>query len=93
MFDEQIDVTDVPTEARIVKVSSVDGEAPIQGAVFRIWNDAGDFDETLTTDEDGIIALKYLKRGSYHMREVAAADGYVVDDVDDEGTPESATSR
>lgn len=84
-FDEQIDVTDAPTELQIVKVSSIDGETPIEGATFRIWNDSGDFDETLTTDAGGIIALKYLKHGRYHMQEVAAADGYVVDDVDDEG--------
>lgn len=82
VFDERIDVTDVPTEMRIVKMSSVDGEAPIQGAVFRIWNGAGDFDETLTTDADGVIALEYLKHGSYHMQEAKAADGYVVNDVD-----------
>lgn len=85
VFDERIDVTDVPTEVRIVKVSSIDGEAPIRGAVFRVWNDAGDFDETLTTDADGVIALEYLKHGSYHMQEAKAADGYVVNDVDDEG--------
>lgn len=78
-------MTDAPTELQIVKVSSIDGETPIEGATFRIWNDAGDFDETLTTDAGGIIALKYLKHGSYHMQEVAAADGYVIDDVDDEG--------
>lgn len=84
-FDEQIDVTDAPTELQIVKVSSIDGETPIEGATFRIWNDSGDFDETLTTDAGGIIALKYLKHGRYHMQEVAAADGYVVDDVDDGG--------
>ena len=85
VFDERIDVADAPTEVQIVKVSSIDGEAPIQGAVFRIWNDAGDLDETLTTDADGIITLKYLKNGSYHMQEAKAADGYVINDVDDEG--------
>lgn len=58
---------------------------PIEGAIFRVWNDAGEFDETLTTDAGGIIVLKYLKHGSYHMQEVAAADGYVIDDVDGEG--------
>lgn len=85
VFDEQLDVVDVPTEVRIVKVSTADGETPIQGAVFRIWNDAGDFDETLATDSEGVIALKYLKHGSYHMQEAKAADGYVVNDVDESG--------
>ena len=85
VFDKQIDVADAPTELQIVKVSSIDGEAPIEGATFRIWSDSGDFDETLATDADGTIALKYLKHGSYHMQEVAAADGYVIADIDDEG--------
>ena len=85
VFDEQIDVVDAPTEAQIVKVSSINNETSIEGAIFRVWNDAGEFDETLTTDAGGIIVLKYLKHGSYHMQEVAAADGYVIDDVDGEG--------
>ena len=85
VFDEQIDMVDAPTELQVVKVSSIDGETPIEGATFLIWSDSGDFDETLTTDAGGIIALKYLKHGSYHMQEVAAADGYVIEDVDDEG--------
>ena len=85
VFDERIDVADAPTELRLVKVDSLDGETPIEGAVFRIWNDAGDFDETLTTDESGVIDLKYLKHGSYHLQEVAAAEGYVISDVDEDG--------
>ena len=85
VFDERIDVADAPTELRLAKVDSLDGETPIEGAVFRIWNDAGDFDETLTTDESGVIDLKYLKHGSYHLQEVAAAEGYVISDVDEDG--------
>ena len=85
VFDEQIDVTDAPTELRLAKVDSLDGESPIEGAVFRVWSDAGDFDQTLKTDESGVIDLKYLKHGSYHLQEVAAAEGYVISDVDEDG--------
>lgn len=85
VFDEALSLTDAPTELRLVKVDSLDGETPIEGAVFRIWNDAGDFDQTLETDENGVIDLKYLKHGSYHLQEVAAAKGYVINDVDEDG--------
>ena len=74
-----------PDRVAPVKVDSLDGETPIEGAVFRIWTTRGDFDETLTTDESGVIDLKYLKHGSYHLQEVAAAEGYVISDVDEDG--------
>ena len=85
IFDELLNVTDAPTELRLVKIDSLDGKTPIEGALFRIWNDAGDFDETLATDTGGVIDLKYLKHGSYHLQEVAAAEGYVISDVDEGG--------
>ena len=57
------------------------------GATFRVWNDEGTFDEELVSDEEGNISVKYIKHGSYHVQETAAPEGYVVYDVDEEGTP------
>ena len=55
----------------------------LAGATFRIWNDntAIDtkFDQALTTDGTGTIALSDLAAGSWHYQETAAPDGYEVD--------------
>ena len=41
----------------------------------------------MTTDDNGIISLAYAKRGSYHIQEVEAPEGYAIVDFDDEGNP------
>lgn len=87
VFVQEEAVTDTPTEVRLHKVSATDSEVPVAGATFRVWNDEGDFDEEYTTDESGDISIKYVKHGSYHVQETAAPEGYVIYDVDDEGTP------
>lgn len=85
VFDVVLDVEDVPTQIGIHKVDALNEEVPVAGAVFRIWNDAGTFDEELTTDAEGMITLSHVKHGSYHVQEIAAPEGYVVYDVDEEG--------
>lgn len=80
-------VTDTPTEIKLHKVDATDSEVPVAGATFRIWNDEGTFDEEYVTDKDGDISVKYIKHGDYHVQETAAPDGYIIYDVDDNGTP------
>ena len=87
VYDHEEAVTDEPTTPSIKKVDALDPETHIAGAVFRIWNDEGTFDEEMTTDENGIISLAYAKHGSYHIQEVEAPDGYAIVDLDEEGNP------
>jgi hypothetical protein len=76
---------DDPTEIEINKVDEFDNEITLEGATFRIWNDEGTLDEEFATNTDGVIDLKYIQHGSYHMQEVAAPDGYAITDLDTEG--------
>ena len=87
VFEHEEPVADTPTEIKLHKVDATDPETPVAGATFRVWNDEGTFDEELASDEEGNISVKYIKHGSYHVQETAAPDGYVVYDVDEEGTP------
>ena len=87
VYDHEEAVINEPTDPEIKKVDALDPETPVAGAVFRIWNDEGTFDEEMTTDENGTISLAYAKHGSYHIQEVAAPEGYVIADLDEEGNP------
>lgn len=87
VYDHEEAVTDEPTDPEIKKVDALDPETPVAGAVFHVWNDEGTFDEEMATDENGVISLAYAKHGSYHIQEVAAPEGYVIADLDDEGNP------
>ena len=87
VYDHEEAVINEPTDPEIKKVDALDPETPVAGAVFRIWNDEGTFDEEMTTDENGTISLAYAKHGSYHIQEVAAPGGYVIADLDEEGNP------
>ncbi|MEQ3363696.1 VaFE repeat-containing surface-anchored protein [Raoultibacter massiliensis] len=85
VFDEVLEVEDVPTELKVKKADALDPDKPVAGAVFRLWNDEETYDEELVTGEDGAISVQYLEHGSYHLQETSAPEGYVVSDVDDEG--------
>ena len=85
VFDEVLEAEDAPTELKVKKVDALDSDKPVAGAVFRLWNDEGTYDEELVTGEDGAISVPYLEHGSYHLQETSAPEGYVVSDVDDEG--------
>lgn len=84
VFEETLEVEDVPTELKVMKVDALDEGKPVAGATFRLWNDEGTYDEELVTGEDGMIDVSYLVHGAYHLQEIAAPEGYVVSDVDDE---------
>lgn len=87
VYDHEQALTNTPTNPEIKKVDALDPDKPVAGAVFRIWNDEGTFDEEMATDENGAISLAYTKHGSYHIQEVAAPEGYVIADLDEEGNP------
>ena len=87
VYDHEEAVTDEPTTPSIKKVDALDPEKPVAGAKFHIWNDEGTFDEEMATDENGTIALPCAKRGTYHIQEVEAPEGYVIAGLDDEGIP------
>lgn len=87
VYDHEEAVTDEPTNPSIKKVDALDPDRAVEGARFHIWNDEGTFDEELSTDAEGMISLAYAKHGSYHMQEVEAPEGYVIADVDEEGSP------
>lgn len=88
VYDEDVEVEDVPTELKIKKVDAIDPDVPVEGAKFRFWSDDETFDEELVTDAEGMIDVSYVKHGDYHLQEVEAPEGYVINDVDDEGMPQ-----
>lgn len=85
LYDHEEAVTDLPTNPEILKLDALDHETVLPGAKFRVWNDEGTFDEELVTDDEGKISLAYAKRGSYHIQEVEAVQGYAITDLDEEG--------
>ena len=63
-----------------IKKTDANGAA-LAGAVFSVWKGSDTAHATeYTTDADGVIELEALSNGTWHYREVAAPDGYVVGD-------------
>ena len=52
--------------------------ANLKGAEYRIWND--NYDQTLTTNEEGKIEVSGLKLGKYNYKETKAPEGYLIDE-------------
>lgn len=85
---ENLDVTDDSTDLEIVK-KDIDGKL-LKGITFNIYN-VNNVDEPIAlnmegnninnfvTDKDGKINVKYLKKGSYAIKEVKTLPGYVLD--------------
>lgn len=57
-----------------------DTHVGLPGAVFEVFDDAGVVYCTMTTDSHGYAVSIDLPIGSYHIREIQAPDGYVIDD-------------
>lgn len=57
-----------------------DTHVGLPGAVFEVFDDAGIVYCTMTTDSHGYAVSIDLPIGSYHIREIQAPDGYVIDD-------------
>lgn len=83
----EVEISNLPTFAQLVKMDSKTKE-PLQGVTFDVWNNAmleepdaeGVKKETYTTDEEGLIQLKYLVPGTYCFQEVKTLPGYVLNE-------------
>ena len=76
-----VEAVNEPTTATLDKAVLGTGAA-LPGATFALWREgAEDEDERviLTTDEAGTIAFRHLGTGTYHVAEMSAPDGYLVD--------------
>lgn len=77
----QSEAANEPTTVIVRKVTA-DGEA-LAGATFELWSEDPDRSEDdrirVTTDENGTAAIGPLTAGTYHIREVEAPEGYLLD--------------
>lgn len=82
---------DVPTGKIIIRKTGdvftdyVDGSfveesCLLAGAVFEVYDDAGNLFVTITTDENGVATAARLPLGKYTVVEVNAPDGYLISD-------------
>lgn len=55
-------------------------DIPLSGAVFGLYNSAGQKLAELTTGEDGRAVHEGLPKGSYYLKELAAPEGFTVTD-------------
>lgn len=55
-------------------------DIPLSGAVFGLYNSAGQKLAELTSGEDGRAVHEGLPKGSYYLKELAAPEGYTVTD-------------
>ena len=65
---------------RLVKVDSVTMK-PLPNVRFEIKQVGGSYQKEFTTGLEGEIDLSKLEPGSYEVRELAAPDGYLIDDA------------
>jgi uncharacterized surface anchored protein len=65
---------------RLVKVDS-EALAPLANARFGIARVGGAYANEFTTDHNGEIDLSVLEPGAYEVTELAAPDGYLIDDA------------
>ena len=71
-------LNDLKPGMRIVKLDS-ETLKPLAGVIFKISQVGGTYSQEFTTDKDGEIDLSNLSAGAYSVLEVAAPNGYVVD--------------
>ncbi len=62
---------------QIQTVDAASGEA-IQGAVYQVMQANGDFKANFTTDENGEAFTQPLTPGTYYVKQIVAADGYLL---------------
>ena len=55
-------------------------DRPLKGAEFSIYDKNGKIVDTLVTDQQGYAISKYLRYGSYTMKETKAPEGYKLSD-------------
>lgn len=80
-------ITNKPSSIKVIKTDQKTGE-PLADVSFRVWNkamaeepDSGIMQpEVYTTDQDGVILLKYLQPGTYCFQETRTVPGYVLNE-------------
>lgn len=70
-----------PEETTIVKKVDSVTKQPLAGATFRLYDQEGDPIGEYTTNSDGIVLLPALAPGTYSIQEVAAPEGYMIDNA------------
>ncbi|UOQ49319.1 hypothetical protein MUN88_04125 [Gracilibacillus caseinilyticus] len=64
----------------LIKLDSKNKEKTLQGAEFSLKSEDGELiAQDLTTDENGMIVVDYLKPGEYYFTETKAPKGYTLD--------------
>ncbi|MDO4742241.1 MAG: SpaA isopeptide-forming pilin-related protein [Candidatus Saccharibacteria bacterium] len=83
----QIKVESYYGRITITKVDSETGKTPqglatLKGAVYGLYDKAGNLIDALVTDEDGIGQSNLdLKYGEYYLKEISPSEGYYLDDT------------
>ena len=87
LVSKTLELTNKPSIIGIEKYDQVSTDA-MQGVQFKIWNknDGEDTGKIYTTDKNGKIELKYIKIGTYNMKEIKSLPGYTVKDTVSEFT-------
>ena len=87
--EKDIDVGDEEWSLTIRKVDATNPALPLKGAQFHVYAVDGAFDDTLTTNDQGVITLNQkstdssknpFAEGQYAIQEVKAPDGYQITD-------------
>lgn len=75
-----IDVESQSTGAVKIKKVAEDGETPLEGAKFTLYNDKNEVvKENLISDTNGEVEIEELEPGSYYLKEVESPEGYYGD--------------
>ena len=74
------EVEDPLGSVKLKKVDSSDNKKVLEGAKFHLLDSNEKFISEHVTDKNGIIEIKDLKAGDYYFKEIAAPDGYKVDE-------------
>lgn len=64
----------------IINKKSDDGEV-LKDVVFEVYDEKGQVVDTITTDKDGVAKSENLRYGKYTVKEVQAAEGYIINDT------------
>lgn len=85
LVDVSVTIPNAPQvgKVRVQKTAADDplGSFPLAGAVFEVRDSAGTLVDTITTDDMGMAESKELALGTYSVKEVAAPDGFVLDET------------
>ena len=67
-----------------ISITKTDGNQPLSGAVFGLYKDAAAAEKPIDiqqTDKNGKALFADLEAGTYYVKEIAAPNGYVLDEI------------